>query len=202
MAKKLETRLSKKDLGDYLVSVWDYTPDGIYGLNPSIILYCDAALQLKEKRYEAVTAIKRAGVPCAKIFEMMGYAYSEIDFSHHKRRMEKPEISEEELQKIAGKKVILTDVDFVTGKTLRKVTEYLRNREVNVRGAFIEFEDWPGRSNFGPYKSFWRDEKKGLRILNNPDCSKIPGNFKVYTSTTRSRIDEAATRVLKCIEVL
>lgn len=200
MIKELDSNvLNKEDLESYLISKWGYAPDGIYRINSSMILDCDAALQLKEKGYEAVTAIKNAGIPYAKIFEMMGYVYSEIDYSHHKRDMKEPEISEVDIQKIIGKKVILTDIDFVTGKTFCKATEYLRNRKVKVDGAYIGLEDCSGRIFVGS----WEMEKNGLRILNNPLSPPYkqrieiiaPENFKIYTSTKPSKIESAIIRV-------
>jgi orotate phosphoribosyltransferase-like protein len=191
------------DLERNLICKWGYNPQAGYHLDSSIINYCDAALQIKEKGYEAVTGIKNAGIPCARLFEMMGYVYSEIDFSHRKREMKEPEIDEEEIQKIIGKKVILTDIDLVTGKTLQKVTEYLRSRNVDVRGAFMELEDWPGRSeDFGFYEDFWITEKDGLRRLNPEKIRKVlvPEDFQIYTSTKRGRTDEKIKRVSEYVK--
>lgn len=61
--EELESKcLSKKKLESSLVSKWGYVPNGLYRINSSVILDCDAALQLKEKGYEAVIAIKNAGL--------------------------------------------------------------------------------------------------------------------------------------------
>ena len=102
-----------------------------------LIAHVDAALQLKEN-YDAVVGVREVGLPYAKIFEMVGFPVFDVDYSHHKRDMKEPKIDVEHLQRLRDKKaVLLTDIDFVTGKTLREVTRYLRENGVNVGGAYI-----------------------------------------------------------------
>ncbi len=204
MVNMLESRvLSKEDLEFYFKSNLEKPK---WGYNTSeIVLSCDTALQLKEKGYGAVTAIKNAGVPYAKIFEMMGYSYSEIDFSHREREMKEPEMNAGQLQKLIGKKVILTEDDFITGITLEKVRQYLKDREINVSGAYTGMQDWEVReSYFGPYEGFWEIEKNGLRRVNPQrllfvfDRQRkfpLPKDFEIYTSTEPARMNEAIKRV-------
>jgi hypothetical protein len=186
-----QMNLSKESLESLLVTKWGYNPGGVYTLNSSIILYCDAALQLKKRGYEAVTGIKNSGIPYAKIFEMMGYTYSEIDYSCHKRHMVEPIIDNEDIERMRDKKVILCDVDYFTGRTLQTVNEYLTGRKINVEGIFI------GQENglFG-----WITEKGGIRKQKGlkaqiQSIKKVPKNFEIFTSTNSNKISEAIKRV-------
>ncbi len=171
-----------------------------------LISHADASLQLKGK-YDAVVAIRDAGIPYSKIFEIIGFPVFEIDYSHHKRKMNKPIISDSQLEELKHKKsVLLVDIDFVTGKTLRKVTEYLRENEVNVKGAYIGLFKWPGIDSGKKYHvgtdtvnfdSFWhlspitglskvREDimlKNGKPVFPYRKYKKLlPSDFELYTS--------------------
>ncbi|OGJ13088.1 hypothetical protein A3K82_03560 [Candidatus Pacearchaeota archaeon RBG_19FT_COMBO_34_9] len=176
-----------------------------------IILHTDAALQLKEKGYEAVVGIKTAGIPYAKMFEMVGYSYSEIDYSYHKRKMEKPIMDDEEMLKIKGKRVILSDVDFIGGITLERVIEFLRDGNVNVVGAYIGNDSWTTQPIINKEKwieeskSYWKTEKRGLRRLNNKflyNEKKVPSDFEIYTFTDEWKMNKAIERVSDFYKIL
>jgi len=212
---KVEEELSKKKEGglkSLLLSKWDGNPEifmdynefGAYDCSSEIILHADAILQLKEKGYEAVVGIKTAGISYAKMFEMMGYSYSEIDYSFHKRKMEKPIMEEEEILKLTNKKVILAEIDFITGITLERVIKFLRDRKINVTGAYMGNDSWFGR----PYKNeiewieesklYWKSGKKGLRKLNNKflyENERIPNDFEIYTFPERWKMKNSIEKV-------
>lgn len=180
----------KEKLEDYLYSKWEFDREGLYKLSASIILYADAALQLKEKRYDTAMGIKNSGIPYAKIFEMMGYDYSEIDYSHHKRQMEEIRIDSQEIKMLKNKKIILIDMDIFSGKTILKITEYLKEKNLNVKGAFI------GKLNFWAGSDYcWNKSKAGLRELRKLKLCSHPVNIPVFTFTQEEYIEKAKERV-------
>lgn len=133
----------------------------------------------------------------------MGYAYSEIDYSHHKRKMQEPVMNDEDMEKIKDKRVILSDIDFDTGNSLQKVIDHLRIRNIDVTGAYIGSEDWPALGDFGMYYGFWMTERKGLRKLGDDFLyreGKVPSDFEIFTSTESNRISEAIRRVSEYIK--
>jgi len=200
--EKLKEELSLRWGGDLRIFS-DYDGLGEYRHDKEIILHADAALQLKERGYEAVVGIKNAGIPYAKIFKMMGYIYSEIDFSQRKRKMQEPEMSEGEISKLKHKKVILAEADFISGATLQKVIKHLVERDISAGGAYIGHDCWTGQpgitiESFGKIDHYWKTEKRGLRRLNNKflyNQGMIPDDFEIFTFTDECRINEAIKRV-------
>lgn len=174
-----------------LLSEWGFRDWKSY-LDSPLISHMDAALKLK-KEYDLVVGIKNAGIPYAKIFEMAGLPVVEIDYSHHKRNMDSPTIDESQLQLIQNSKVLLIDIDMVTGKTLRKVQEYLIKNGADVRGAYLGLSQWKGikSEEFGisedtvKFKTFWKGKKTGLtelRIKTPYKRKLIPETLNLYSS--------------------
>lgn len=175
----------------YLLSRWAYKDEYDQYLDSPLIAHVDAALRLRDF-YDCVVAIQNAGLPYAKIFEMVGYDAFEVDYSHHKRKMRKPRIKNEHIDMLRDKKsILLTDIDFVTGKTLRVVTNYLRENSVNVKGAYIGLSRWRGldtgeffigarRVNF---ETFWKCKTTGLSFLGSRlpyRMGLIPNDLRAY----------------------
>jgi hypothetical protein len=179
--------------------------------NLDIISNCDAALQLKEKGYEAVCAIKRGGILWGRLFERMGYTYSEINYSLHKKSMKEPNIEEEDLQKLIGKKVIIAESDFYTGRTIKGVIYFLRDRGINIAGGYIGLPGQPGliwdSSRKNEYakevNSYWKNEKNGSMKLSNGFIytnTGISKDFEIYTYTNPKHIYKAVKRVSKYLK--
>ncbi len=177
-----------------LLSKWEFKNIWRDYLDSTLIAHSDAALQLK-KQYDAVVGIKNAGVPYAKIFEMIGFPMFEIDYSHHKREMNEPIIEENQIAELKQKKnVLLSDIDFISGKTLTEVTRYLMDNKVNVNGAYIGLSRWPGMNTkkffIGKkhinFKTFWKrlSYYSGLKILRSEIPYKkgiILSGLKIYS---------------------
>ena len=93
---------------------------------------------------------------------MRGYECAEIDYSHHKRKMENPEMEDGFVKILSGRKPIAIDVDFITGITLGKVFFYLSERKIKLEGAYMGLSDWGQLSNneplFGREGGFWEQE--------------------------------------------
>lgn len=155
-----------------LLSLWDNRDEWKQYLDSPLIAHVDAALSLKNNcKYDAVVGVKDAGIPYANIFKIIGMPSFEIDYSHHKRGMEKPEIEQDTLKSLKDKKrVLIADVDMVTGKTLRTVAEFLRANGINVSGAYIGLYRWPGikteKSYIGAdtvdFEKVWSKDRGGL----------------------------------------
>jgi len=157
----------------FLLSKWEAGEQWKNYLDSPLIAHVDAALQLRQN-YDAVVGIKEAGIPYAKIFEMVGFPIFDIDYSHQKRNMTEPRMEDEQIKQLRDKQaVLLTDIDFVTGKTLREVTRYLRENGVNVSGAYIGLSRWPGMKSGGfsigddtvNFDTFWKGRTFGLSKL-------------------------------------
>ncbi|MEK6871470.1 MAG: phosphoribosyltransferase [Nanoarchaeota archaeon] len=128
-----------------LLHRWDYEKMWQQYLDMPLLAHAHAALGIKALGYDAVVGIENAGVAYTDIFRIMGCETSSVDYSHHKRKMEKPLIDPLELDFLKKrKKVLLVDVDFVTGRTIRTVTDYLRRENINVQGAYIGLSEWSG----------------------------------------------------------
>lgn len=182
----LDDILEKRKLSNYekmlqiesiLLSKGEFKDSWRDYLDATFMAHSDAALQLRN-RYDAVVGIKSAGVYYAKIFEMMGFPMFEIDYSHHRRKMDKPIIEENQIRELKQKKnVLVTNIDFITGKTLTEVAKYLREKEVNVNGAYIGLSRWPGMDSNDffinndkvNFKTFWKSISScsGLKMLRN-----------------------------------
>jgi hypothetical protein len=193
MKYKLEAE--KNRLATFLLSGEEFDQHLFDSYSPKVVLHADAALKLKTEGCQVVIGVKNGGLRYSKVFEMMGYEQSEIDYSHHKRKMQEPLIEDEELEKLRGKKVILTDNDFVTGITLQRIVEYLREREVNVGAAYMGLDCWPGIEDICN-SGFWITGKNGLRELNEDLEKRFFNGLKIYTSTEKVRTREAKKRVL------
>jgi hypothetical protein len=197
----MERVLSKGKLSPYekmlhvesaLLSNWEFGDDWRTYLDSPLLAHVDAALRLK-KDYDAVVGIEEAGIPYAKIFEMVGFPIYEIDFSHHKRDMETPEIDESQLNSLKDGRVLLADIDFVSGKTLREVHKFLKGKGINVDGAYIGLSQWPGMDSeeFGisentvDFDTFWKGKTTGLSEIRSSIPYKrclIPEDFMLFSS--------------------
>lgn len=196
----IEDILAKGKLSSYekmlqteaiLLSKWQYADAWEDILDAPLIAHADAALELK-RHYDAVVGIQKAGVPYALIFEIMGFPVYDIDFSHHRRHMKHPIIDQSQLVELRRRiNVLVTDVDFVTGKTLTKVVEYLRQNGVNGGGAYIGLSKWPGIESESfcidddtvDFETFWTSTHSGLRHLRSTTPYKnrlIPNDLRVY----------------------
>lgn len=162
-------------------------------LDSPLIAHADAALSLRDM-YDSVVSIQGAGEPYGDIFKIMGYEVFPIDFSHHKRNMNEPQISKDALKRLQEKKkTLLVDIDILTGKTTKKVQEFLTNKGINSDGIYLGLSRWPGLEETKPsigedsvnFNRFWK-QCGNLRILS----SKFPYNseiispkIKVFTSS-------------------
>lgn len=172
-----------------LLAEWEFSGSWKRYLDSPLIAHIDAALRLRALDYNAVVGIKKAGVPYADIFRIAGYPVFGIEYSHHKRKLKEPTIDEESLKELEGKIVLLTDVDFVTGKTLTTVYEFLKSRGINVGGAYIGLSEWPGvdSKNFSigentiDFEKFWQGNQNGLSWLR----SRVPHNRKIIPRDLR-----------------
>ena len=149
-------------------------------LDAPLIVHADAAIALKRKGYDGVVSVRGAGVPYGDIFEMMGYRHFQIDYSHHKRRMNSPIIELTDLEALREMdKVVVADIDMLSGKTARVVTAYLRENGVTVEGVYLGLSRWPGIKMKGPqlgrgkFKShmIWDESDNGLNEME----TSIPG---------------------------
>lgn len=177
-----------------LLQRWKYAKIWRDYLDSPLIAHASAVLSLKDK-YDAVVGIKDAGIPYATIFEMFEFPIFEIDYSHHKRNMDKPLIKEEDMKELKRKKsVLITDIDIVTGKTLREVTGYLRENQVNICGAYIGLFKWPGIKSDSffigedttDFERFWKGRQFDLSHCRFKDAlceiGFLPSRLNLYTS--------------------
>ncbi len=176
----------------YLLSNWTYGNDWQRYLDTPLLAHADSAISLS-RDYDAVVGIKEAGVPFAKIFEMIGLPIFNIDFSHYKRKMDQPEIDTSDLRQLQkSQSVLLTDIDFVSGRTLRTVTNYLRSNGVNVKGVYIGLSQWPGiesdcfhvGNDSVDFNLFWKQCGYVRQMRNMLPYRKgvIPKDLMVYTA--------------------
>ena len=157
------------------MNYWASEKNAYKYLDASLIAHADAALSVQEWGYDAAVAIKDAGVPYGEIFEIMGMPIYSIDYSHHRRNMKEPQIESDDLQDLLDKQnVLLIDVDMVTGKTVRDVASFLRDKGVNVWGCYLGLSEWPGMDGEGfrlgkkelNFNTFWnRNSKYGVATL-------------------------------------
>lgn len=191
---KLKPREQMLQTEAVLLSLWKYGKKWDELLDSPLISHADAAITLKKTLgYDAVVAIKEAGIFYADVFMLMGLHVFEIDYSHHRRNMKKPEMDMKQLNGLKEKKnALIVDVDFVTGKTLREVVGYLRERGVNVEGAYVGLSEWPGieSDNFYighdrvDFDSFWICNREGLNHLRTKKLHSIgflPKETKIFS---------------------
>ncbi len=195
-----------------LFSRWNHEDDWEEYLDSPLLAHADAALSLKNQGYNAVIGIEEKGVPYAEIFGIMGFPVYSIDYSHHRRNMDKPSINQEDLKELKGKKAVLVDVDFVTGKTLKKVIKYLGSNNVNIDTVYLGLSEWPGIESDSFYidngkvdfEKFWKTcgSLRSMKCQLPYQAGIIPRNVRVLTSD--SAIGEhgingssAATRIAK-----
>lgn len=194
-SKKLEKQLFNSPLRYCLFE------SGIGTLNYRALLGVDTALQLKQKGYSAVIAIKNAGISAAEIFRQTCYDYFEIDYSHYKRSMVNPEMEEKDLNKLKGQNVVLADIDFVSGNTLRTCKEYLNMKDINNLVAYIAGDQW--RNETDVYLEDWEINNNGLRTFKENEkysVRRLPDNLKIYTFTDWDFLESAKQRVLDYIQ--
>ena len=200
----------------FLLSQWKARNQWKRYLDSPLISHVDAALQLRQD-YDAVVGIKDAGIPYAQIFEMIGFPIFDVDYSHHKRDMKEPQMDDEQIKQLREKQsVLLTDIDLVTGKTLREVTKYLRENSVKVGGAYIGLSRWPGMESEGfsigddtvNFDTFWKGRNSGLSTIRSRVPYKkglIPQDLALYTSNPTLEKNElkgsaAARRIARYIK--
>lgn len=197
----------------FLLSHWEDGEQWKKYLDSPLIAHVDAALQLRQN-YDAVVGIREAGIPYTKIFGMVGFPTFDIDYSHHKRDMKEPRMDDEQIKQLRDKQAVLVaDIDFVTGKTLREVIKFLRENGVNVNGAYIGLSRWPGMESQGfsvsddtvNFDTFWKGKTSGLSRVRSRIPYKrelIPEDLALYTSNPALEDNElrgsaAAIRVAK-----
>lgn len=197
----------------FLLSQWKAREQWEIYLDSPLISHVDAALQLRQN-YDAVVGIKNAGVPYAQIFEIVGFPVFDVDYSHHKRDMEEPVMDCKQVKQLRDKQsVLLTDIDLVTGKTLREVAKYLRENGVKVDGAYIGLSRWSGMESeefsIGDdtvnFDTFWKGRTSGLSTIRSRLPYRkglIPQDLALYTSNPTLEDNElrgsaAARRIAK-----
>lgn len=174
-----------------LLNKWIYSNSWKSYLDKPLFSHAYSALALKELGYDAVVGIESAGVPYAKIFGIMGFPVYSINYSHYKKKMEQPLMDENQVYHLkSAKKVLLTDIDIVSGKTLRECRDYLNSNDINVPGAYIGLSQWEGIKELGvptigeeiAFKRLWRTCGR-FRILAHPkvyEMDILPKGFNVY----------------------
>lgn len=175
-----------------LLSKWSYASDWRSYLDSPLIAHADAMLSLKNM-YDGVVGIESAGTPYAEIFKIMGHDVFSVDYSHHRRRMDAPVIDSASLEKLRTKKnVLLTDVDIVTGKTIKDVSTYLQNRGVPITGVYLGLSEWPGLDCDEPavnedtvnFDTFWKRCGNTRQLKNGSlyTMNILPRGLRVFTS--------------------
>ncbi len=180
-----------------LLGAWQYSDKWTDYLDTPLIVHADAALSL-QGLYDGVVGIREAGLPYADIFRIMGFETFEIDHSHWKRKMSQPVIEKEELEKLREKRaVLLVDIDFVTGRTIREVAGYLDSNRVNVGGAYIGLNRWPGLKVEGPsisedtvnFGGFWMSSTGGLVCIRSKKPYKlgiVPEEIRLFSANPKA----------------
>ncbi len=167
-----------------LLDLWEFRDRWTDYLDAPLLAHAYAALKLGEK-FDAVVGIKAAGIPYASFFQRMDFPFYSLDFSHHKRKMKEPVLNSDSLSYLKEhKNVLLVDIDLVTGRTLKTVSEYLTNLGVKVGGAYLGLSRWPGMELEEPhlgientsFRALWKScglmrymntrlvEKKGITL--------------------------------------
>lgn len=175
-----------------LLGRWKFKGSWERYLDKPLFTHAYAALALKELGYDAVVGIESAGIPYLEIFGIMGFPTYSIRFSYHKKKMEKPEMNENQLNELRTKNnVLLADIDIVTGKTLRECVNHLKKEGVNVPGAYIGLSEWAGVDGLDnpsigkdiPFGRLWRTCGR-LKVLSNLRVYRegiLPHGFWVYS---------------------
>jgi adenine/guanine phosphoribosyltransferase-like PRPP-binding protein len=206
---QLSEKISLKDknlhLESYLLSEWKYGNQWQKCLDSPLICHMDAALTLK-KTYDAVVGIRSAGVYYSYILKMAGFPVYFVNYSIYKKKMEEPKISKLTLKKLKEyKSVLIVDVDFITGKTITGVYNFLRQNDVNADGAYFGLSKWIGREeddfefrlggNTVDFDCFWNKCNIGLSAIvsDEPYTTKtIPDDLMLYTPNRRLVNNETA----------
>jgi hypoxanthine phosphoribosyltransferase len=172
-----------------LLNRWKYGHVWEEYLDMPLLAHAHAALGLKELGYDAVGGVEKAGIPYAEILNLFGLEMFSIDYSHYKRNMEKPAIDEATLEKMKEKKkILLADIDFVSGKTLRTISEYLDQHFIVAQGAYIGLSEWPGIPELDVptisedtvnFKSFWNTCGKLRRIKIRKSSEPLPYKYNM-----------------------
>ncbi|MBS3080547.1 hypothetical protein J4221_03685 [Candidatus Pacearchaeota archaeon] len=197
-----------------LLDRWKFKDSWRAYLDLPLYVHAAATLTLKELGFDGVIGIESAGIPYADFFRMIGVDTFSIAFSHHKRKMFKPDINKDDLEKLKYKdKLLLTDIDVVTGKTLTSVYKFLRENNINVEGAYIGLIEWPGIKDLEVphlgkdtinFRSLWRgcgrtrqlkDTRKNLPIPYR--IGIIPQEMKLFNPNPRLEKDSRMVCVLQ-----
>jgi len=180
-----------------LLNKWEYKSDWRRYLDKPLIVHAAAIKELeKTKKYDAAIGIKTAGTPYLELFDIMGIECFDIDYSIYRKKSEAPVIDEYAIEQLKEKKnVILVDIDIVTGKTLRDVTEYLHKKNIPVTGVYLGLSAWPGADKksdeFGlgketvNFSRFWSQRNSILTVSRHSamlsQAGVLPKNFEIYT---------------------
>jgi len=168
-------------------------------VNYRILLAIDTAIQLKEKGYSEIIAIKNAGIPVARLFEKVGYNYHEIYYSHHKKRMINPEMDLSSVTKLKNKKAILADIDFIYGETLDQCKIFLEDTTKDL-AAYITRDYWTNDTNID--LKDWITTETGVRKFKENGkypLRKLPKDLEIYTSTDWDFLEQATQRVFNYV---
>ncbi|MBW3021036.1 phosphoribosyltransferase domain-containing protein [Candidatus Woesearchaeota archaeon] len=184
---------------DHLLNNWSKEGCWRKYLDQPLIAHATAGLTLKNLGFDAVVGIESAGLPYAEILEMVGLKNYSINFSHHKKDMNRPKIKQYHREKLREcEKVCLVDVDFVTGKTFRVVTDYLRKMGINVEGLYTGLSMWPGINNEFKIKGreinfnrFWikNDSISSLGMNKKDVRSILPEGVQLYGPNVKSDLN-------------
>lgn len=193
---KLSAEEKMLEIEAALLNRWSYTSCWERYLDMPLMAHAYCSLGLKELGYDSILGVEDAGTPYGDIFRIMGFDVFSIDYSHHKRNTEKPIIEKNQLEQLKKKnKVLLTDIDIVTGKTINAVANYLKNERVNIEGVYIGLSEWPGLELETPhighdvtdFNFFWKEcgKTRQLRDIHPSyyhDTGIIPFNLKLFNA--------------------
>ncbi len=165
-----------------------------------IILHVDSGLNLREQGYEVALGIKNSGLGFARILELSGFSYSEIDYSCYKRKMEEPIIEEGYFSRLTGKRVLAVDMDIVTGNTFDRVAAYLTGRGINLGGIYVGFPEHYV-SEFSESRINELDLRK-IRGRKTPPAKEFEQNgLPIFSYTNPEFLVDATRRVFEYFQV-
>jgi len=128
-----------------LLDNWDFKDRFNEFVDAPLVAHAGAAINLEKRGYDAVVGIMNDGLPYSNLFESMGFPTFCVNYSH--RKQIPAELGcDGDLDELKKKsKVLLVDIDFMTGKTFEDVHDYLTDRDVNVAGVYTGLFNWPGK---------------------------------------------------------
>ena len=177
--RNTEGRIDKELVEAYLLSKWSRRNAWDMFLDAPLIVHADAAILLSNY-YDAVVGIQTAGTAYSEIFRLMGFSEAKVDYSHYKKKMSAPqEMDKDQVEMLRVKRhVLLVDIDFVTGETVRKVYTYLTNLGINVEGIYFGISVMPAN----PELLKWNKGHSLVVLQSSEPYAKglIPRKLEIY----------------------